>query len=303
MAQIKVQIFLSTYNGERYLKAQIDSLLNQQDVEVGILVRDDGSTDRTCEILKQYEEQGKLQFYKGCNLGYAESFLDLIKQDVYADYYAFCDQDDVWLSTKLICAVQKINDESHDLEKPLLYASALQRVDKNLNRLSIQNFRNLKLSLGAEFTRHRLAGCSFVFNNTLRNLIKKTNHIPTSHDKLATILCLACGGQIIYDSNTYILFRRHGDNTSSDSKSKINKIKKDLKKYLYHKNQADKLASFLLSTYREDMLFDSIVFLSLISSYKCSLWKTIKLAFSSYIDCGFWYYNYFVRAMILLHYY
>lgn len=173
MAQIKVQIFLSTYNGERYLKAQIDSLLNQQDVEVGILVRDDGSTDRTCEILKQYEEQGKLQFYKGCNLGYAESFLDLIKQDVYADYYAFCDQDDVWLSTKLICAVQKINDESHDLEKPLLYASALQRVDKNLNRLSIQNFRNLKLSLGAEFTRHRLAGCSFVFNNTLRNLIKK----------------------------------------------------------------------------------------------------------------------------------
>lgn len=77
MAQIKVQIFLSTYNGERYLKAQIDSLLNQQDVEVGILVRDDGSTDRTCEILKQYEEQGKLQFYKGCNLGYAESFFDL----------------------------------------------------------------------------------------------------------------------------------------------------------------------------------------------------------------------------------
>ena len=75
LKQIKVQVFLSTYNGEKYLREQLDSLLNQKNVQISILVRDDGSKDRTCNILEQYQSLGRLKYYKGSNLGYAKSFI------------------------------------------------------------------------------------------------------------------------------------------------------------------------------------------------------------------------------------
>nr|WP_303104047.1 glycosyltransferase [Megamonas funiformis] len=151
---------MSTYNGENYLEEQIESLRKQKDVDIKILVRDDGSKDNTVKILEKYKKEGILDFYKGNNVGYAKSFLHLLTNNIEADYYAFCDQDDVWLPDKLIKAIEKINEN----EKPSLYASALKRVDENLKFLGIQSFKNLKLTLGAEFTRHRLAGCTFVFN-------------------------------------------------------------------------------------------------------------------------------------------
>lgn len=304
LEQIKIQVFLSTYNGEKYLKEQLDSLLNQKNVQISILVRDDGSQDRTCNILDQYQSLGRLKYYKGNNLGYAKSFLDLVKQNVEADYYAFCDQDDVWLPLKLYEAIQKLRHEYDNQEaRPLLYASALQRVDRNLNKLSLQNFKNLRLTLGAEFTRHRLAGCSFVFNNQLRNLLKKSSGIPTSHDKLATILCLACGGKIVYDTNSFILFRRHGDNTSSDSENIKRRIMKDLQKYFGHKNNGDMLARRILDEYGTELDKQSHKFLSKVATYKESIVKTIRLAFSKELGCGFWFFDWFIRCMIFIRCY
>ena len=93
----KVLILLSTYNGERYIKEQIESLLKQENVKVSILVRDDGSTDGTINILNEYQKQGKLKWYTGENLKPAKSFMNLVENAPEYEYYAFCDQDDVWL--------------------------------------------------------------------------------------------------------------------------------------------------------------------------------------------------------------
>ena len=91
----KVVILMSTYNGGRYLENQIESLLNQDGVEVEILARDDGSKDRTLKILEEYKEaKSNFNFYIGKNLGPAGSFLDLMKHAPEADFYALCDQDD-----------------------------------------------------------------------------------------------------------------------------------------------------------------------------------------------------------------
>ena len=114
------------YNGEKYLPELLESVLAQKDIYVDILARDDGSTDKTVEILKKYD---RVKVYGGNNLKPAKSFLDLIwKADINYDYYALCDQDDVWKEEKIISAVKCIEN----IDKPALYSSAVEVVDKDL---------------------------------------------------------------------------------------------------------------------------------------------------------------------------
>ena len=303
VAKITVAVFMSTYNGEEYLTEQIESLKKQEDVELKLLVRDDGSKDKTREILKKYQDQGVLKFYTGPNMGYAKSFMDLVNQPVKADYYAFCDQDDVWLPEKLSAAIHKIKKIEPKEAGPILYTSALQRVDRNLDLLPKQEFKNLKLTLGAEFTRHRLAGCAFVFNNELRNLLIKAGDcdgVYISHDKLTTMLCIACKGTVIFDSNSYIFFRRHGDNASPDGIGTKEKILKDIHHFTSHRSHAPKLAGFILHKYKNYLSPESAAFLKLVNSYKSSFGRTLSLSLNKNIDCGFWFYNWFIRGMILI---
>lgn len=75
----KVLILMSTYNGEKYIEEQLESILNSEGVDVDILVRDDGSTDRTIDILSKYKDRNLLDFYVGLNLKPAQSFRNLIE--------------------------------------------------------------------------------------------------------------------------------------------------------------------------------------------------------------------------------
>lgn len=298
----KVKVFMSTYNGEKYIKEQLDSLLKQIDVDVSILIRDDGSTDDTLNIIKQYKKlYNNIDFYYGENIGYKKSFLHLLTNDFKVDYYAFCDQDDVWKSNKLIEGIRKLEEDKF-FNRALLYVSSLERVDENLKFLSMQSFKNLRLTIGAEFTRHRLAGCTFIFNRKLYNLIKKSYNIKElncSHDKLISILCLASGGKIIFDKNSYILFRRYGTNTSIDGKNILKKIIKEKEKFRKNKNENSNLAKILLNYYKNDFTSDMYKRIDLYANYRTSIFKYIKLIISKDIDCGFWFYNLFIRFVIL----
>lgn len=96
---MKVIVLMSTYNGEKYLKEQIDSILNQVKVEVFLMIRDDGSSDNTIAILKEYERQNRnIKIIKGKNIGVGNSFMQLLYNSAEAEYYAFADQDDVWVA-------------------------------------------------------------------------------------------------------------------------------------------------------------------------------------------------------------
>ena len=125
-----ITVLMSTYNGEKYLHEQIDSILRQQGVKVNLLVRDDGSTDNTLAILDKYQEEGLLTFYTGENLGPQRSFLHLLQQAPQSDYYAFADQDDIWLEDKLSTGIKQLQN---DKEKPALYFSQTQLTDEELN--------------------------------------------------------------------------------------------------------------------------------------------------------------------------
>lgn len=127
---------MSTYNGEKYLEQQIENIFAQVgDIEIRLLIRDDGSTDNSVDIIRACQKKyGKLEYAQGKNLGSNKSFWTLIKNapDCY-DYYAISDQDDVWDVDKLSSAIGMIKKRLKNGKTGVLYFSNLKVVDENLN--------------------------------------------------------------------------------------------------------------------------------------------------------------------------
>ena len=125
---------MSSYNGEEFIREQIDSILGQEGVETALHVRDDGSTDSTQEILEEYRKQGKLRWYTGDNLKPAKSFMDLIATvETDAEYIALSDQDDVWLPEKLKTATEALKEFPKD--RPAMYYGNTKLVDRELKEI------------------------------------------------------------------------------------------------------------------------------------------------------------------------
>lgn len=224
----KVLVLLSTYNGEKYLEELLNSLLVQKGVEINILVRDDGSCDRTTEILKNYENGNKLKYYEGENIRSLMSFMDLIMQaSLDYDYYAFCDQDDYWEEFKIQRSIECLSE--YDCSIPCLYYSGQKLVDKNLKLLS-NHIIDCKRSLESVFIFNQAAGCTSVFNRAL--LVKLKKYSPQgiyNHDSWAFKLCVALGGNIFRDASGYILYRQHGSNVVGVNNSLLGKIQRSIK--------------------------------------------------------------------------
>ena len=205
-----VCVLMSTYNGEKYLRVQIESILANKNVKVQLLVRDDGSTDETLSILREYAEQKKLIYYTGPNLKPAYSFLDLIQHATRADYYAFSDQDDYWFPGKLYRAVTQLEKFT---QTPSLYHARPQIVDEQLRPLSGRMARYICTSFAQSVVGIFAVGCTMVFNNKLCDLLKLyTPSYLLMHDSWAFQVCVAVGGNVIYDSEPSIYYRQHANN-------------------------------------------------------------------------------------------
>lgn len=222
----KVQVLMSTYNGEKYIKKQIESILNQKDVEVSLLIRDDGSSDKTIEIIGRLaDKNNNITFFKGQNLGPARSFMDLVNKSDEVKYYAFADQDDIWDPKKLICAISKLNEDN----KPELYMSALEIVDEDLNPIEIKKVSGNFCFEGA-IIKNFATGCTMCFNKKLRDIIKSyTPNYIIMHDSWITRVCYAIGGNVIIDENTYIKYRQHSSNVLGYKDEGFQKLKRQFK--------------------------------------------------------------------------
>ena len=223
----KVQVLLSTYNGEKYIKEQIESILNQKEVEIALLIRDDGSTDKTIQILEELAMNNEnITVYKDENLGPARSFMDLIEKSDEYDYYAFSDQDDVWKPKKLISAINKLKEYNNT---PALYMSALEIVDTNLKYIETKKVAG-NFTLEGEIIKNFATGCTQVFNKNLCNIIKqyKPKYI-IMHDSWITRVCYAIGGNVIIDENSYIKYRQHEKNVLGYKDDGFQKLKRQYK--------------------------------------------------------------------------
>ncbi len=209
-----VAVLMSTYNGEKYLKEQIDSILNQKNVQVILVVRDDGSTDQTISMLQRYEVEGQLILRAGENLGVGNSFMDLLYHAPQADYYAFADQDDIWLENKLDVAIQKIDEKGG----AVIYSSNQMLVDGEGNQLGLRYQTPPFTRLFPLIDRNILCGCTMVMNQEMARVISQEHRRPSKellkkrlHDSWL-LQAGNCIGSVLYDEQSYILYRQHGDN-------------------------------------------------------------------------------------------
>ncbi|MEG2279724.1 MAG: glycosyltransferase family 2 protein [Comamonas sp.] len=211
----KAAILLSTFNGAEFLSEQLNSLVNQSHSDIEIFVRDDGSVDETIEIIEVYKNRCKnIHLVKGENIGFIKSFFELLRiSGNEFDYYFFCDQDDVWLENKVsraICLLSEI-----DADKPSLYFSRLQFVDKELNFLRMSDiYEKRNIGFGNAMVQNIATGCSVCFNKKARYLVTE-NEFPDNclaHDWWM-YLVVSCFGKVVFDEESFILYRQHGKNT------------------------------------------------------------------------------------------
>ncbi len=279
-----VTVLLSTYNGERYLEEQLESIAFQKGVTTKVVVRDDGSTDHTHDILEKWREKANLSWYTGKNIGPAHSFMDLLKNADDACYFAFSDQDDYWLSDKLLVAVSKL--ESYE-GRPALYFCQTELVDKNLNRIG-SVIIHPRLTFGESLVYQFVGGCTIVMNRALRNIINK--YMPqylSMHDVWIYDIAQAIGAHVVFDNTPHILYRQHGDNVTGQSTSVISEWKNRAGRLVKHDlHSRSKVAQEIYTGYYDMMPEENRVILRDFIDGKTSFKKRLHLLGDRRFKCS-----------------
>ena len=278
-----VLVLMSTYNGENYLVEQIESILSQKDVDVHLLVRDDGSKDNTLSILEKYETNKRIDLIKGENLGCASSFkfllLEAYKLRFDYDYFAFADQDDVWFPDKLHAAASKLSAYSED--KPVMYCSNLLVVDKKLNKRGLFHPEIVQLSVANSLIESIATGCTMVFNRKVIELFHDyTPQMIRLHDLWIYHMCMLLG-KICYDAEPHIYYRQHGNNVIGAKNSTIDRLKSKCHSlsrfWKQHRREIE--AKSILDTYGMLLSDDKRYIVSLLVDYRKNLYNRIRFFF------------------------
>lgn len=292
-----VSVVMATYNGEKYLQEQIESILNQSNVNVSLLVRDDGSTDKTTFILDNYQTKGLLKWYTGEHLGVQKGYLDLLKHAPVADFYAFSDQDDVWDKEKLYTAVSYLCELPS--EKPAIYYCGQKLVDENLQFLSEHKIATNR-SPHTNYLISNVAGCTAVFNLKLTELINSKNPLfILMHDSWVFKVCLAMGGSYYADTHSYINYRQHAGNVvglNSGFKGKIRQAKRYIEVFKIQKQMQT-----MMDCYGEQMIPEYKALTEKLVDYDKSFGNWLNLLFCKDFDFKNKGLNAIVKLKIFLH--
>ncbi|MGL6064747.1 MAG: glycosyltransferase family 2 protein [Fusobacteriaceae bacterium] len=257
------QILMSTYNGEKYLEEQLESLINQTYKDIKLLIRDDGSTDKTLDILKHYKKKYPtlIEIEFGKNLGVVSSFFKLIElSDQRVDYFAFCDQDDYWEENKIENAIKNIKNNS-----PFLYFSRTKLVDENLKFIDISLKNKIKINFRNAIVENVVTGCTAVINKKMMCLLKKRKINPKNilmHDWWLYIVA-SFMGEIFYDKESYILYRQHSNNVVGIQTNKIKIVKNKIYRFIKKrkKNNLKNQIKELLDNYSEELSSSDKIYL------------------------------------------
>lgn len=286
-----VYVFLSTYNGEQYLRRQLDSILAQRDVDVRLWIRDDGSKDSTVDIICDYQKRcGNITLFRGENLGYVKSFMWLVTHCApeKGSYYAFSDQDDVWDGEKLASGVRML--KQLDASQPNLYYSDLKVVDQDENFIRRANTWEGTIDKYMFSVFIGIRGCTMVYNDVLQAMLQAHPVKDISgHDNYIGLVAFWLGN-VVYDPNAYINYRQTGRNLSITGTTKWNKLKKNFsylkirmttRKCIHERN-----ASELIANYGEQYRA-RLEDLGAVAYYRESLKRRLSLLFNGKFKKGF----------------
>jgi glycosyltransferase involved in cell wall biosynthesis len=208
-----VVILMATFNGSAYLDEQLKSISNQSYQNWQLIISDDGSDDETLQILRDFQRRyssEKVVIRSGPNKGSASNFLSMLSDSVIrGEYYAFSDQDDVWLPNKLEAAVAKLNSFKQ-LNLPYLYCGRSIYVDENLKKITESPLFTFPQTFRNALVQNIAGGNTMVFNHSIKKIFEliKFPDVPV-HDWLVYMVATGIGGVVFYDSNPYLLYRQH----------------------------------------------------------------------------------------------
>lgn len=224
----KVAILLSTYNGGRFLAEQLDSLIAQTHENWVIYASDDGSTDDTLDLLRQYQRSlglDRLNIVSGPQRGFAHNFLSLAKNEaITADYFAFCDQDDVWHPERLTQSISAL--QSHPDNKPSLFCSRTKLIDEHDSPLGHSPLFSKPATFKNALIQSIAGGNTMLFNSRARQLLAQASAEQKIifHDWLLYLLVSGCGGYVHYSTQPLVDYRQHNGNLIGSAASPWKRI-------------------------------------------------------------------------------
>lgn len=217
-----VLILLATYNGKKYIRAMINSIIAQDYSDWNLVLSDDGSTDCSADILDEYASKypNKITHYRsGQKFGNAQShFMHLLSTHHDAPYIMFCDQDDIWHSDKVSKTLQRMK-EIEETDTPCLVHTDLMVVDGELNKISDSFCKHSKLDgnrlkLNQLLVQNVVTGCTMMINKALAELSceKPLPKEALMHDGWIALICSVFGKSAFLNEPT-IDYRQHGNNS------------------------------------------------------------------------------------------
>jgi rhamnosyltransferase len=279
---MQVAVLLSAYNGETFLREQIESIVAQHGVEVRLLVRDDGSTDGTPALLQDLQQAHGFRLISGPNLGVIGSFFALVAaapDD--ADLYAFADQDDWWQPDKLARAAARLQASGAPTDSAQLYCSAYTISDEALRPQRTVVFPGIRPGFGNALVENIAPGCTMVFNAQARNLLCRSipDARPLMHDWWLYQLVSGLG-TVRYDTESHILYRQHGRNVVGTSASRLKHLWRRIQRFLRYEgiNHLRRQALEFQRWYGDDLPEPNRSVLAGFLAERTSPWRRLRYA-------------------------
>lgn len=301
----QVDVLMATYNGEKFLDEQLESIFSQSYANFHLFIRDDCSTDGTLNLIKKYQQKHNVTYiHSNHNLGAAASFFELLKisRDE-SDYFAFSDQDDIWYESKLSNAVKALSKVNRDV--PALYFTQKDLVDEH-NRFITRPTDPRKIGFGNALVENIATGCTIVMNKAARNLILSS--LPERclmHDAWC-YLVISAFGKCIYDPNPSMRYRQHSANTIGAATSKLQHAIKRIQRFKWANDQvfrfSDQAATFLSKFGKQLSPHQATSMIRFVAS-KNSFWSRLRLSIESTIWRQNFIDNLILRMLILLNRY
>jgi glycosyltransferase involved in cell wall biosynthesis len=206
----KVEVLMSTFNGEKYIRPQLESILKQLPEHGRVVIRDDGSNDQTIQRIKEFNDD-RIHLIQGQNLGFGASFLTLIRNvDPESDLIMLSDQDDVWFADKIERAWSSLAPLNH---QAALYCSAQTLTDYQLKPLNDTPPWRRPPAFENAIVENIVTGCTAAFNQkSLKLLLMHADISCIYFHDWWLYLVVSAFGQVIYDSTPTLFYRQHGAN-------------------------------------------------------------------------------------------
>lgn len=288
-----VAVIMSTYNGEKYLSEQIDSILAQKDVHVELFIRDDGSTDNTREIISDYvKKYDNIHAEFGKNMGWIRSFVYALQTAPDFDYYAFSDQDDFWLEEKLITSVKAIMREENENGRkiPVICQTNALIVDEKLNVLYETHTERRSATVYSFALREIGRGCCMVLNAKARELSRHKDEAKLfdgyAHDAALAAMTVAVGGKFIIEHAPLMKYRMHGDNAMGAPSSLMKRIKYELAALTAKKGHVSNFQRMLLQCFNDELTDEAREASTLISGSPDNWLYRLRILFSPKFRTG-----------------